>query len=78
MLQYIAFAVTAVMILSALEAAVLLWYFAKQFRKAAERKSEDKADAAMHEGKDGSREFDEGFENIMRFSVNGKTGFERE
>ena len=78
MLQYIAFAVTAVMILSALEAAVLLWYFAKQFRKAAERKSEDKADAAMHEGKDGSREFDEGFENIMRFSVNGRTGFEQE
>ena len=78
MLQYIALAVTAVLILSALEAAVLLWSCARQFRKAAERKAEDEADAAMHEGKDGSQEFDEGFGNIMRFSVNGKTGFERE
>ena len=78
MLQYIALAVTVVLILSAIEAAVLLWYCARQFKKAAERKAEDEADAAMHEGKDGSSEFDEGFENIMRFSVNGKTGFERE
>ena len=79
MLQYIALAVTVVLILSAIETAVLLWYCARQFKKAAERKAENEADAAMHEGKDGSsQEFDEGFENIMRFSVNGKTGFERE
>ena len=78
MLQYIAFVVTAVLILSAPDAAVLLWCCAKKLKKAAEHKAEEKADAAMHEGKDGSREFDEGFENIMRFSVNGRTGFEQE
>ena len=50
--------------------------------KTEEQRNEEKAQAAMDEAAnaDAERErngsFDEGFENIMRFAVNGKTGFE--
>jgi len=50
--------------------------------KTEEQRNEEKAQAAMDEAANADEErerngsFDEGFENIMRFAVNGKTGFE--
>ena len=43
-----------------------------------ERRVEAAQERAMEAQRDRGELMDEGFENIMRFSVNGKTGFERD
>lgn len=43
-------------------------------RNAAERKADESVDDAMQESRSRSRAFNEGLENLMKFSVNGDTG----
>jgi hypothetical protein len=70
--------------LVSLDLAATLAIAHKLFGKNEEQRGEEAAqaaiDAAAEEDRDEERErrgsFDEGFENLMRFSVNGKTGFE--
>ena len=49
--------------------------FAREFFKTKEQRTEQRVEQEMHKPPD---PIDEGFENIMRYAVNGKTGFERE
>ena len=49
--------------------------FAREFFKTKEQRTEQRVEQEMHQPPD---PIDEGFENIMRYAVNGKTGFERE
>ena len=50
--------------------------FAREFFKTKEQRTEQRVEQEMH--KPPPDPIDEGFENIMRYAVNGKTGFERE
>ena len=65
-------------IFEAVEAAVLIWILALILRRNAERRGaekEKKAEEAVE--REMKRDFmDEGFENIMSYSVNGKNGFD--
>lgn len=65
-------------IFEAVEAAVLIWMLALILRRNAERRekeNEKKADEAVE--REMKRDFmDEGFENIMSYSVNGRNGFD--
>ena len=65
-------------IFEAVEAAVLIWILALILRRNAERRGaekEKKADEAVE--REMKRDFmDEGFENIMSYSVNGRNGFD--
>lgn len=49
--------------------------FAREFFKTKEQRTEQRVEREMQKPPD---PIDEGFENIMRYAVNGKTGFERE
>ena len=49
--------------------------FAREFFKTKEQRTEQRVEQEMHKPPD---PIDEGFENIMRYAVNGKTRFERE
>ena len=49
--------------------------FVKTCIPSAEERTDREVEIALEERPD---PMDEGFENIMRFSVNGKTGFERD
>lgn len=49
--------------------------FAREFFKTKEQRTEQRVEQEMQKPPD---PIDEGFENIMRYAVNGKTGFERE
>lgn len=53
----------------------------KLFGKTEEQRGEEAVQAAMDAAaedaeRDNKGSFDEGFENLMRYAVNGKTGFE--
>ncbi len=65
-------------IFEAVEAAALIWMLALLIRGNAERRGaekEKKAEEAVE--REMKRDFmDEGFENIMSYSVNGKNGFD--
>ena len=65
-------------IFEAVEATVLIWILALILRRNAERRekeNEKKADEAVE--REMKRDFmDEGFENIMSYSVNGRNGFD--
>lgn len=65
-------------IFEAVEAAVLIWILALILRRNAERRGaekEKKAEEAVE--REMKRDFmDEGFENIMSYSVNGRNGFD--
>lgn len=65
-------------IFEAVEAAVLIWILTLILRRNAERRekeNEKKADEAVE--REMKRDFmDEGFENIMSYSVNGRNGFD--
>ena len=65
-------------IFEAVEAAALIWILALILRRNAERRGaekEKKAEEAVE--REMKRDFmDEGFENIMSYSVNGKNGFD--
>lgn len=50
--------------------------FAREFFKTKEQRTEQRVEQEMQ--KQTPDPIDEGFENIMRYAVNGKTGFERE
>ena len=50
--------------------------FAREFFKTKEQRTEQRVEREMQ--KTPPDPIDEGFENIMRYAVNGKTGFERE
>lgn len=50
--------------------------FAREFFKTKEQRTEQRVEQEMQ--KPPLDPIDEGFENIMRYAVNGKTGFERE
>ena len=68
--------------ITSLNLAATLALTRRLFGKTEEQRNEEKAQAAMDEAANANEEherngsFDEGFENIMRFAVNGKTGFE--
>lgn len=75
--------------MSFFEITVLVWLAiqllmsAAVFAKVCRPKAEDVTDAAVEremelERDRASRNIDEGIENIMSYSVNGKTGFEQE
>ena len=49
--------------------------YRRLFSPSEEERNERAVEKAMEQRQD---PMDEGFENIMRFSVNGKTGFEQE
>ena len=82
----------SILFLVMIDTAVAL-YFARRFAEKEEaQRAEDKAETEMirsapivrdeteeeREERDRRGSFDEGFDNIMRFAVNGMTGFERE
>ena len=50
--------------------------FAREFFKTKEQRTEQRVEQEMQ--KPPPDPIDEGFENIMRYAVNGKTGFEQE
>ena len=50
--------------------------FAREFFKTKEQRTEQRVEQEMQ--KTPPDPIDEGFENIMRYAVNGKTGFEQE
>ena len=81
-----------ILFLAMIDTAVVL-HFARRFAEKEEaQRAEDKAEAEMirsasavraeteeeREARERRGSFDEGFDNIMRFAVNGMTGFERE
>ena len=76
--------VTVTFFLTLFNTFVLLAVFTERARRRAEAALEDQVQDAMDaeagdadgNGKDRRGSFDEGFDNIMRYSVNGKTGFE--
>ena len=71
---------TAILVVLLVMAAVILAetsaLFAREFFKTKEQRTEQRVEREMH--KPPPDPIDEGFENIMRYAVNGKTGFERE
>lgn len=76
MLIYIAVMVTLTFILFGLDVAVTVAISRKKIDSwMRERSDEEVTAAAEREKKD---LMDEGIENIMSYSVNGKTGFERD
>lgn len=76
MLIYIAVMVTLTFILFGLDVAVTVAISRKKIDNwMRERSDEEVTAAAEREKKD---LMDEGIENIMSYSVNGKTGFERD
>ena len=58
-----------------LDLAVTAVTYRRLFSPSEEERNERAVEKAMEQRQD---PMDEGFENIMRFSVNGKTGFEQE
>ena len=58
-----------------LDLAVTAATYRRLFSPSEEERNERAVEKAMEQRQD---PMDEGFENIMRFSVNGKTGFEQE
>lgn len=66
-------------ILSALNVALTAGLLVKLLVPSEEQRNERKAEQAMADSAQREKDaMDEGFDNIMRFSVNGKTGFEIE
>lgn len=59
-----------------LDLAVTAATYRRLFSPSEEERNERAVEKAMEQA--AADPIDEGFENIMRFSVNGKTGFERE
>lgn len=86
MISDMEFALLAIFAVLAVNMGLTLRLYGELIAKPHEmRRSEDEAQAAMNAAaedvgengeKDRNGSFDEGFENIMRFAVNGKTGFE--
>lgn len=68
-----------ILLLSALNALLTVGLCTRCFKAQADRRTEERVQEAMDEeaGKARRDELDEGFENIMTYSVNGKTGFEK-
>lgn len=62
-------------IMNAILVTAAAMYAADIFEKRVEEKTEETVERAMEEDK--KDVFDEGFENIMSFSINGVNGFER-
>lgn len=67
-------AIVAVMLLADLAMTAALYH--KLVRPSEEERNEAAVEEAMRQEAAKADPMDEGFENIMRFSVNGKTGFE--
>lgn len=68
-----------ILLLSALNALLTVGLCTRCFKAQADRRTEERVQEAMDEeaGKARRDELDEGFQNIMTYSVNGKTGFEK-
>ena len=64
-----------VLLLLVLDLAVTAGLYCRMCLPSREERNERAVEKAMEHRQD---PMDEGFENIMRFSVNGKTGFETE
>lgn len=67
-----------ILLLSALNALLTVGLCTRCFKAQADRRTEERVQEAMDEeaGKARRDELDEGFQNIMTYSVNGKTGFD--
>lgn len=72
--------VIALLVLTALDLIVSVSIWLRLFRPGAEEKLEAAVETARErEAEDArGRELQEGFENLMRYSVNGMTGFEQQ
>ena len=67
--------VIAMLLAVLLDLVVTAATYRRLFSPSEEERNERAVEKAMEQRQD---PMDEGFENIMRFSVNGKTGFEQE
>lgn len=66
-----------IIVLLAADIALEAIMYRKLNGNAAERRLDEQVEQAMEtERREREDEFNEGFDNIMRFAVNGKTGFE--
>lgn len=67
-----------ILLLSALNALLTVGLCTRCFKAQADRRTEEQVQEAMDEEAEKARrdELDEGFQNIMTYSVNGKTGFD--
>lgn len=66
-----------IIVLLAADIALEAVLYRKLNGNAAERRLDEQVEQAMEtERREREDEFNEGFDNIMRFAVNGKTGFE--
>lgn len=66
-----------IIVLLAADIALEAVLYRKLNGNAAERRLDEQVEQAMEtEHREREDEFNEGFDNIMRFAVNGKTGFE--
>lgn len=67
-----------ILLLSALNALLTVGLCTRCFKAQVDRRTEERVQEAMDEeaGKARRDELDEGFQNIMTYSVNGKTGLE--
>lgn len=77
MLIYIGLITTLLLIMNAAVLYVLLSLNSEKLKDKADRKTDEEVERAMSERE--KREatlMDEGFDNIMRYTVNGITGFE--
>lgn len=68
-----------ILLLSALNALLTAGLCTRCFKTQVDRRTEERVQEAMDEEAEKARrdELDEGFQNIMTYSVNGKTGFEK-
>ena len=74
---YIAAAVTVLLIITGINLAVTIAANCGRVKRAWSERYDSEVGVA-EKGPTPSDLMDEGFDNIMRFEVNGKTGFERE
>lgn len=64
------------LVVETVETAMHVALFTREFRKEKTKKADEKVEHELR--KQAPDPIDEGFENIMRYAVNGKTGFEQE
>lgn len=62
--------------LTAATLAMVSLIFTREFRREKTKKADEKVEHELR--KQAPDPIDEGFENIMRYAVNGRTGFEQE
>lgn len=74
-MTYLAIIATLLLIAVCADTGILVYLLRGKMARRSKEKTDEKVEQAEEERRK-DKAFDEGFENIMRFSVNGKTGFE--